>query len=85
MARAASDFGIKTKKQQSLLVLVDEYDKPIRELWIGFIGKDEEQRWEDIKTDMPNYRSFFCACKHIVEKKDQISKDRKTSGFGSLE
>lgn len=71
VARAVSQHGSKIKKQQALLVLVDEYDKPVRELLIRMIGTDGEKGWEDYRTQMVNYRSFFAVCKDIVENKDR--------------
>ena len=71
VARAVSQYGSKIKEQQALLVLVDEYDKPVRELLIRMIGTDGEKGWEDYRTQMVNYRSFFAVCKDIVENKDR--------------
>lgn len=65
VAEAVSTYGISQDEGQSLLVLVDEYDKPVRDLLLGFIGEGEEARWETAKETLKNYRGFFSACKGI--------------------
>lgn len=67
-AEAVANYGLSdsAKGKQSLLVLIDEYDKPVRDLLIGFLGKGEEARWEQAKEMLANYRSFFKSCKAIT-------------------
>lgn len=67
LAIAVADYGSSTaESKQSLLVLVDEYDKPVREILVDLIGTGDDSRWETVKTALANYRSFFSSCKAVT-------------------
>lgn len=67
VAEAVSDYGVEKNIEQALLVLVDEYDVPVRDHLINMIGTNGTNGWENYRVDMVNYRNFFTACKEIVE------------------
>ena len=50
LAKAVSEYGKGIGKNQSLLVLVDEYDKPARELLMEYIGKASTVGGSQIQT-----------------------------------
>ena len=88
VAQAVSRYGLSINEKQSLLVLVDEYDKPVRELLIDFIGEGNDSRWQDAKTKINNYRGFFTSCKTITgsgfKKKNQGLQQAKVWVTGVL-
>lgn len=68
-AKAVSTYvrSSRVKERQSLLILIDEYDRPVCELLLDFIGEGgESRRWERAKAKLVNYRSFFSSCKNIT-------------------
>lgn len=89
-AKAVSAYGLskEVNERQSFLVLVDEYDKPVRELLLDFIGEGDGSRWRGAKADLKNYRAFFTSCKIIAaggfKKKNQGLQQAKVWVTGVL-
>jgi hypothetical protein len=73
LGSAVNDCGGK------LMVLVDEYDKPIRDVLLDLIGgPGDGVNTDDIKATFVNYISFFTNCKRV----GQMNKDNKVWSMG---
>eukprot|EP00550_Attheya_septentrionalis_P003234 CAMPEP_0198286428 /NCGR_PEP_ID=MMETSP1449-20131203/5515_1 /TAXON_ID=420275 /ORGANISM="Attheya septentrionalis, Strain CCMP2084" /LENGTH=601 /DNA_ID=CAMNT_0043984165 /DNA_START=102 /DNA_END=1907 /DNA_ORIENTATION=+ len=61
----------KVNNQAKLLVLVDEYDQPIREVLLGMLNHRHVAPYAQIemklKSAYPNYIGFFKACKWLTQ------------------
>lgn len=72
LARAIASYHKRKYPQKkntpTLLLLVDEYDKPIRQILFDFVGKLIPDAGRKIKTAFARYCQFFSSCKHSANR-----------------
>jgi hypothetical protein len=72
LANAVELYGKDSGTQESLVVLIDEYDKPMRDLLLNVAGYDTEDAEGattlQVQRAFKNYVSLFSAAKLVVQK-----------------
>jgi hypothetical protein len=63
LARSIADLHAATATKPTLLILVDEYDKPVRDVLFDRIGAKMHNVRNALKQQYSNYVSFFDNCK----------------------